>query len=102
MSAPEPGFFAEAAGWIASAAAGLATIVWGDMKHRVGKVESGLSMKADKVEMDRQRNNVDSLFEKLEGHARRSDERFTEVIDLMHKLHRETSDKLDRKQDKRR
>ena len=102
MSAPEHGFWADAATWIAGAAASLVGAVWGEMKHRVGKVETGLSKKADKDEMDRQRDNVDTLFEKLEGHARRSDERFTEVVTLINDRHLQIMSKLDTKQDKRR
>ena len=103
MSVPDdPDLWSKLATGAAGLAATLAGVVWGDMRHRIGKVESTVSKKADKEEMDRQRNNVDSLFEKLEGHARRSDERFSEVVTLINERHLQLMTKLDTKQDKRR
>ena len=101
-SPDEIGFWTKAATWAAGSAATLAAVVWGDMRLRVSEVEKGLREKADKVEMDRQRDNVAGLFNKLDDHNRIVSDKFDMMTTLIHDLHRETMDKLDRKQDKRR
>ena len=101
-SPDEIGFWTKAATWAAGSAATLAAIVWGDMRMRVSDVEKGLKEKADKAEMDRQRDNVSGLFNKLDDHNRIVSDKFDMMTTLIHDLHRETMDKLDRKQDKRR
>ena len=98
----EIGFWTKAATWAAGSAATLAAIVWGDMRLRVSGVENGLKEKADKVEMDRQRNNVNDLFNKLDEHNLLVSTKFDNMTTLIHELHRQTMDKLDKKQDKRR
>lgn len=98
----EIGFWTKAATAAASVATGLAAIVWGDMRIRVGKVEDALSKKADHSEMERQRDNVNELFNKLDEHNRNVTSKFDAMTSLIHELHGKTMDKLDRKQDKRR
>lgn len=83
---------------VMAAAAAVIAPIWGVHRWIDGRLEK----KADKSEFDRQRDHIGSLFNKLEEHARRSDDRFDKVTTLINDLHRETMDKLDRKQDKRR
>ena len=101
MSAPDdPDLWSKIATGAAGVAASLAGLVWGDMKHRLNSIESVIYKKAEKEEMDRQRDNVNTLFDKLDEQARRSDGRFTEVIELINERHLQVIAKLDTKQDK--
>lgn len=64
MTTPDdPNFWSKTAAAAAAIASALAAAVWGDMKMRVGKVESKLDGKADQTEMDTQRKNITKLFE---------------------------------------
>ena len=98
----EIGFWTKAATWAAGSAAALAGIVWGDMRMRVFGVESGLKEKADNAEMERQRDNLAQLFDKLDSHNRNVTVKFDTMTTLIHDLHNKTMEKLDKKQDKRR
>jgi len=84
----------------ASLAAALAGVVWGDAKRRVEKIESGLATKADKSEMERQRDHVERLFEKLDEQGRRFEDGFRDLSETMHAQHaellREVAKKVDR------
>ena len=103
MATPDDiGFWAKVATGAATLATGMAAVVWGDMTRRVTKVEDGLGRKADKDEMERQRNNVNELFNKLDEHNLIVSQKFDTMTTLIHELHRQTMEKLDRKQDKRR
>ena len=66
MAVPDDaGLLEKAVTWIAAGAASLVGLVWGDMKHRVGKVEKALEFKAEKNELDRQRGHVEKIFDRL-------------------------------------
>ena len=103
MSTPDdPSLWVKLATGAATIAAALAAVVWGDVKSRVKDVEEGLFKKADRDEMNRQRDNITELFTKVDEQTRRTEDRFDKVTTLMHELHREIMGALDRKQDKRR
>lgn len=63
----DPGLWSQAGEWITGSVAALIALVWADNKRRVDKVEDKIESKADKEEMDRQRDNITSIFDKIEG-----------------------------------
>lgn len=92
MSAPDPEGMSLLAKVLAAAAAVVAPI-WGAYSWLDGK----LAKKADKVEVDRHRDYFVKVFEKLEEHAKRDEDNFNELKDLIHRNHvellREKADK---------
>lgn len=81
------------AGGAATIAASLAAMVWKDTTKK-------LDSKADKEDVDRHREHIVKLFEKLEEHARSDSEHFAEIMQTIHVNHvellREVSKKADR------
>lgn len=62
MSAEDPSFWKDAVGWVAAGAATLIGAVWGENKYRMAKLEEKIGQKADKDELDRQRDHIGELF----------------------------------------
>lgn len=64
----------------------------------------GIIYKKNEAELTRQRDYIAKIFDKLEDHARRSEERDAEKMQLIHCMHTELltalHDGLDRKADK--
>jgi hypothetical protein len=89
---------------LATGAAGLCTalvsLVWADYRKRVDKVEAELDTKADKTEMDRQRDHIGKLFDKLEEHARRSEDGQRQIMATIHSNHSQVLTALAKKADK--
>jgi hypothetical protein len=63
----------------------LGGLVWKSQNEKIS---------ASDKEITRQRDNIASLFDKLEAHARRSEDRH---VELMHALHSGLSGKADKK-----
>ena len=83
----ELGFWAKLAVWAAGIASMLAAIVWKDAQRRVEKVEEALDEKADKDELDRQRDNITALFEKGEHIEREMNKGFQSLAMQIHNAH---------------
>jgi formiminotetrahydrofolate cyclodeaminase len=85
--------WAKIAGGAATLAATLAGMVWKDTTKK-------LDGKADKEDVDRHRDHIVKLFEKLEEHARSDSEHFAEIMQSIHSNHvellREMGKKVDR------
>lgn len=72
------------------ALAGLGTIiaaVWADNRRRQEKMQELLENKADKVEMDRQRDNISSLFDGQTTIRRDMAEGFASMSSKLHEIH---------------
>lgn len=86
--APDPSAFW---GMIATGASGLVMallgLIWSDYRKKVERIESQLEGKVDKAEMERQRDNVATLFEKLDFHAQKDTEQFRELTEMIHRNH---------------
>ena len=98
MSAPDPEGLSLLAKVIAAGTAVAAPIGW---------LWAKLDKKADKAEVDRQRDNIAKIFEKMEDHAQRlsdhasrDEQLFREVLGEMGKNHSELLREMGRKQDR--
>lgn len=101
MSTPdELSFWTKAATWVAGGAATLAGLVWGDMKRRVNNVEKELKSKAEKLELDRNRDHVANLFTEQIKIRKEMNEGFSQVKDMMHEYHTEILRELSHKADR--
>lgn len=83
MNAPDDNTFW---GWVAGIFAGLATIVFKGQNDKIHKIEkqSKEDHEAHDRELGRQRANIAAIFEKLETHARRSEDRHVELLNALH------------------
>ena len=73
----------------------LVGLVWKQHERRIDAIEKTVADgdKSNADEIDRQRDNIAKLFDKLEEHGRRSEQRH---IELLHALHEGLSRKADR------
>ncbi len=69
--------------------------IWKSQNERIDRLEAAHSKRIDETndEVDLQRGNIAKLFDKLEEHARRSEDRHHELLTAIHTG-------LDRKADK--
>lgn len=74
----------------ASLVVSIAALAFGMWKY----LHTQLNSKADKVELDRQRDNIATLFEKVDEHARHNDELHEKVIQNMHEMHVDLLEKI--------
>lgn len=61
-----------------------------------------LDKKADKSEVDRHRDYFVKVFDKIEEHAKSSQQNFVSIKDMIHQNHIDLIEKLETKQDKKR
>ena len=101
MTPSDPDLWSKVATACAGVAGTLAGWAWKDMKSDVRRLEAQLANKVDISEMDKQRENITSIFDKMEDHGRRMEGMYSKVIDLINNRHIELMNKLDTKQDKR-
>lgn len=98
----EPGLAAKLADWGWAIISALLTVVWAMHNKRMDRIEQDIAEKekSHNAEMGRQRDNIAKLFDKLEEHARRSEDRHREILskqsDLMVALHTGLAGKADR------
>ncbi len=64
----------------------LGGFVWRSMEKRIDKLEDAHSKRIDETndEVNVQRGNIAKLFDKLEEHARRSEDRHHELLTAIH------------------
>lgn len=86
MASPEvdAGILMKALDWAWAAVVALGGVVWKNLHEKIT---------ANTLEIDRQRDNIAKLFDKLESHAQRSEDRHHELLNALHHG-------LDRKADK--
>ena len=70
-------------GIIASLFAAMIGWLYNGTIGRIKKVEEKLDAKADTEEMNRQRDNIGQLFEKLDEHGQRDAEQFRDITQIM-------------------
>lgn len=61
---------------------------------RMDLLEASMEKKADKAELDRQRDNVGTLFDKLDEHARRDEKMHTVMLEKLHDMHVDLLEKI--------
>lgn len=83
MNAPDDNTFW---GWVAGGFAALVTIVFKGQNHKIHKIERQAKEdhEAHDKEIGRQRQNIAAIFEKLEQHAHRSEDRHLELLNALH------------------
>lgn len=85
MNTPDdPSFWKDAATWIAGTAVALISLVWADNKRRIDNLEKTINEKADKEDLDRQRDHVVSLFKEQADLRRDMNGGFSRVTELLH------------------
>jgi hypothetical protein len=100
MPIDDPGLWKWMTGGLATAASGLAAYVWNDSRKKLDeKADKEDLAKADK-EIDRQREHIAKIYEKLEEHARSDSAHFAEVLGTMHAHHAELLREMGRKADR--
>ena len=62
----------------------LLVVVWGDAKRRFTKLETAIEEKADKEELDRQRDNIAHLFKENADMRKDMNGGFQRITDLIH------------------
>ena len=72
--------------WLYAAVAGLIAWAWKEQGAKVESLRKEHESKFDNfhLELNRQRDVSAKIFDKLEEHARRSEERHIEMIQIMH------------------
>lgn len=92
MNAPDDSTFW---GWVAGAFAGLTTLVFKAQNEKIAKVEKTARDDHEKHEREitKQRDHVETLFEKLEAHARLSEDRHMELMTALHQGLQSKADK---------
>jgi flagellar basal body-associated protein FliL len=96
----EIGFWTKFAMAASGLVAALAGALWNDSKKRVDGIELALDGKADKDEVNRHRDYIGRIFEKIEQSSRRNEEGIDKLKDMIHRNHIETLNALSRKADK--
>lgn len=89
MAAPDPEGFSLLAKVIGAAAA-IVVPLGGTYKWITGSLDK----KADQSEMDRQRDNISKLFDKLDEHQKSDSENFTKVMEKMSEIHVDLIERL--------
>ena len=84
-------------GGAASLAAALVAVVWGDTKSKLAKLTAE---KAERADLDRASGYIKDLYEKLEQHARRGEDNFRDLSQMMAENHAELLRELGRKADR--
>ena len=86
MASPEidPGVIVKALDWMWAAVVALGGVVWKNLHEKI---------QDNKEELEVQRKHIAKLFDKLEAHAQRSEDRHHELLTALHTG-------LDRKADK--
>lgn len=73
--------------WVWGGVVALIGLVWTQHNRRIDALE--LAMKDGDLknsgEIDRQRDNIAKLFDKLEEHGQRSEQRHIELLNALHK-----------------
>ena len=62
--------------------------------ERVNNLEKAMDKKADETEMDRQRDNITSIFEKIDEHARRDEQMHNTILGKLHDMHVDLLEKI--------
>lgn len=102
MNTPDdPGLLADALKWVIAAATALISLVWGDMRYRVHKLEQKLDLKADKDEVNRQRDNVATLYEGQTEIRREIQNTATVLKDQLHKMHVDLLERIEERKQRR-
>lgn len=72
--------------WAWGALVALIGLVWTQHNRRIDALEKAMSDgdKANAYEIDRQRDNIAKLFDKLEEHGQRSEARHIELLNALH------------------
>lgn len=96
----DPGMWKEAAKYLWTVVAAVGAYLWKKQDTQMRDLEKALDSKADKDEMDRQRDNISKLFDQqaaLRGEMARG---FGELKDIMHKGLLDITREVARKADK--
>lgn len=102
MTAPDDsGLLADAFKWLVAAAVTLIGLVWGDMRYRVHKLEQKLDLKAEKDEVNRQRDNVATLYEGQTEIRREIQMTATLLKDQLHKMHLDLLERIEERKQRR-
>jgi hypothetical protein len=102
LSSPDdPGFFSDAVRWIIGIATTLIALVWGDMRHRVHKIEMKLENKAENEEMDRLRDQTTALFEGQVEIRREIQSVGEKMTSRLHQMHVDLLIKIEERKNRR-
>lgn len=96
----DPSFWSRVAEWVAGIAVVLIGLVWADNKRRMDLFELELAKKADKEELDRERNHIAELFRENDALRKDMNGGFQRITDLIHKVHIEVMSELAKKADR--
>ena len=82
-------------GWAGAVFAGLTGLVFKGQNDKIARVEKQAKddHKRHDEEIMKQRDHVETLFEKLEAHARRSEDRHMELMTALHQGLQSKADK---------
>jgi hypothetical protein len=82
----DPGLIGKLMEWGWAAISALLGVVYTMHNKRMDKIEASIveGDSANRAEIDRQRDNVAKLFDKLEQHAQRSEDRHVEILTALH------------------
>lgn len=105
--AADPGLWREAAAWLWALLIPLIGVIRKQAAQRADAqdkrmdfIEEALQEKADEQELNRQRNNIDKLFDGQRQIEQTMSRGFQDVLTAQHKMHTALLDKLSDKVDK--
>lgn len=83
MATEDPGVLKQLLEWAWAVVGALVSVAWGMLNARIKKVEEGMETKADKAELDRQRDNISKIFDKIDGLKDDMNNKFDSIKDLI-------------------
>lgn len=63
-------------------------------EKRIESLEAKMPSEYERREIDRQRENITKIFDRLDAHSRDTNTKFNTVMDTMNKNHRELADRI--------
>lgn len=100
-SDPASSFWERASNWLWTAAVALVGIIYRTLdarfdkqEKRIESLEAKMPSEYERREIDRQRENISKIFDRLDSHTRDTNQKFNTLMDTMNKNHRELADRI--------